>query len=58
MTQESPIVICTEDTQTFTIDLPCKLAERIEKYANEMGGTITGVIIEALDVFLRNQKEG
>ena len=57
MVPKSRTVICDEDTQTFTIDLPCKLAERIEKYANEIGGTITGVMIEALDSYLRNKKE-
>ncbi|MGD9976252.1 MAG: hypothetical protein AB7S77_24605 [Desulfatirhabdiaceae bacterium] len=47
---------CTDDTQQFTIHLPCRLAKRIEKYANETGNSITGVVIEALDALLRGRK--
>jgi hypothetical protein len=46
----------SKDTQQITIHLPCRLAERAEKYAKENGNTITGVVIEALDTFLRGQK--
>lgn len=45
-----------DDTQQITIHLPCRLAERAEKYAKEYGNTVTGVVIEALDTFLRSQK--
>ena len=45
-----------DDTQQITIHLPCQLAERAEKFANKNGDTITGVVIEALDTFLRDQK--
>lgn len=45
-----------DDTQQITIHLPCRLAERAEKFASENGDTITGVVIEALDTFLRGQK--
>lgn len=44
-----------DETQQITIHLPCRLAERAEKYANENGNTVTGVVIEALDTFLRGQ---
>jgi hypothetical protein len=44
-----------KDIQQITIQLPCRLAERAEKYANENGNTVTGVVIEALDGFLRGQ---
>lgn len=44
-----------DDTQKITIHLPCRLAERADKFARENGNTITGVVIEALDKFLRNQ---
>jgi hypothetical protein len=40
----------------MTIYLHCRLAERAEKYAKENGNTVTGVVIEALDTFLRGQK--
>ena len=45
----------SDETQQITIHLPCRLAERAEKYANENGNTVTGVVIEALDTFLRGQ---
>jgi hypothetical protein len=45
-----------DDTQQITIQLPCRLVERAEKYASENGNTVTGVLIEALDTFLRGQK--
>jgi hypothetical protein len=44
-----------KDTQQITIHLPIRLAERAEKYAKENGNTITGVVIEALDTFLRGK---
>ena len=47
---------CSDPTQELTIKIPCRLAERIEAYASETGATMTGVVIEALDVFLRNWK--
>ena len=49
---------CTDDTQQFTIELPCRLAERIEKYAKETGNSMTGVVIEALDALLRGRTVG
>lgn len=47
---------CCDPTQELTIKIPCRLAERIEAYANETGANLTGVVIEALDVFLRDRK--
>jgi len=55
MTDPSAHVTCDEKTQQFTIHLPCRLAKRIEKYANEHGNSITGVVIEALDALLRRR---
>ena len=43
------------DIQTITIELPNRIVKRVEKYANENGETINGVVIEALDMFLRSQ---
>lgn len=43
------------DTQAITIQLPNRIVQRAERYAKENGNTITGVVIEALDTFLRNQ---
>lgn len=56
MTDRSDTVTCDDDTQQFTIHLPCRLAERAEKYAKDNGYSVTGVVIEALDTFLRRQK--
>jgi hypothetical protein len=56
MPDRSDTITCDDDTQQFTINLPCRLAERAEKYANDNGYTITGVVIEALDTFLRGRK--
>lgn len=47
---------CSDMTQEFNIQIPCRLAERVESYASENNTEITVVIIEALDTFLRQQK--
>ncbi len=44
---------CTNPTQQLAIQIPCVLAERVETYAAKTGSTITNVVIEALDIFLR-----
>jgi hypothetical protein len=56
MTDQSDAITCSDATQQITIHLPCRLAERAEKYAKENGNTVTGVVIEALDAFLRGRK--
>ena len=47
---------CTNDTQQFIINIPSRLAKRVEKYAKDRGDTITGVMINALDSFLTDLK--
>ncbi len=47
---------CADPTQELTIQIPCRLAERINGYASKNDSTITNVVIEALDIFLREQK--
>jgi hypothetical protein len=47
---------CQDPSQTLTIELPCPMLERIERYAGENGLDVAGVLIEALDTFLRNQE--
>ncbi len=48
---------CSDLTRgEFNIKIPCKLAERVEAYASANNTDITGVVIEALDTFLRQQK--
>ncbi|MBC8440890.1 MAG: hypothetical protein H8D87_14570 [Deltaproteobacteria bacterium] len=46
---------CQDPTQSITIDLPCPLAERVERYAKKNGTDVAAVLIEALDGFLRKQ---
>jgi hypothetical protein len=57
MPRETVDVQCSDLVQELTIKIPCRLAKRIKKYANETGADFTGVVIEALDVFLRERKE-
>jgi hypothetical protein len=44
------------NTQQIAIQLPNRIIERAEKYGKENGNTIIGVVIEALDTFLRGQE--
>lgn len=53
MTEKSITNECADPTQSLTIEIPCVLVERIQRYAKEKGSTVTGVMIEALDKFLR-----
>jgi predicted DNA-binding protein len=57
MNDRSNSIKCADDTQQITIHLPCRLAERVDKYASENGSTITNVVIEVLDQFLRCRQE-
>jgi len=43
---------CDDDTEPIVINISCRLIERAQKYADEHGNTITGVVIEALDALL------
>lgn len=54
MTENTIINQCTNPTQSMIIEIPCVLAERIDRYAKDNVMTVTGVMIEALDKFLRN----
>ena len=53
MTEKSESKESVENTQQFILNIPYLLAERVSKYAIEKDTTITGVVIEALDQFLR-----
>jgi len=46
---------CVEPTDSLIIELPCKMIERIEKYAQKHESSVNGVLLEALDTFLRQQ---
>ena len=43
-------------TKEFNIQIPCRLAERVESYASKNHTEITIIVIEALDTFLRKNK--
>ncbi len=47
---------CLEPTDSLTVELPCLMIERIEKYAKKNDSSVSGVLLEALDTFLRNYK--
>lgn len=53
MTEKINTNECADPTQNFTVELPCRMVERIERYAKENGTSVGNVLIEALDVFLR-----
>jgi hypothetical protein len=46
----------TDAALELTIQIPPRLAKRVEAYAKETGNTLTGTVIEALDIFLRQSK--
>ena len=46
----------TDTAMELTIQIPPRLAKRVEAYAKETGNTLTGTVIEALDIFLRQSK--
>ena len=56
MPKDTIIDQCSDPTQELSIKIPRRLAERVKVYATETGADITGVVIEALDVFLRESK--
>lgn len=45
---------CEDPTRSITIELPCALAERVMKVAEEKETSLANILIEALDSFLRN----
>lgn len=45
-----------EQIQELSIKIPLRLAERVKAYADATENTVAGVVIEALDQFLREQK--
>ena len=47
---------CQSPTDTLTVEIPCRMLERLERYAQENDMDITGVMIEALDGFFHTQR--
>lgn len=56
MTKETGSNECSDPTQSLTIELPCQMVKRIERYAKDNKTDIAGVLIESLDSFLRKQR--
>ncbi len=46
---------CSDPKESITIDLPCEMATRVQKLADENNTTLSNILIEALDAFLRNR---
>lgn len=46
---------CEDSSQRYSFRIPGTLLKRIETYAMENDTSITNVVIEALDYFLRTQ---
>jgi len=55
MTRKSSRDHCDDPTKELHIEIPCRLAERIENYARQSGSDMSQVVIEALDDFLRTR---
>lgn len=53
MTEDIKPNVCADSTQNFTVELPCRMIDRIERYAKENGTSVGNVLIEALDSLLR-----
>ena len=47
---------CSDITKEFNIQIPSRLAERVEAYTKTNNTTIAGIVIEVLDAFLREQQ--
>jgi hypothetical protein len=46
---------CEDSSQRYSVQIPGTLLKRVETYATENDTSITNVVIEALDYFLRTQ---
>lgn len=53
MSKETITDQCSDLTKSITVEIPCALALRIEKYMEEEETGLAAVVIEALDTFLR-----
>ena len=56
MSEEKRANQCDDTTQSLTMAIPCGLVQRAERYAQEHKQTLEGLLIEALDSFLRKQQ--
>jgi predicted transcriptional regulator len=56
MDTDSILNECKDPKQSITVELPCAMAERAVKLAREKETSLSNIIIEALDNFLRHRK--
>jgi hypothetical protein len=47
--------LCGDPAEEITIRIPCPLAERVAAFAADNRTSVSSVVIEALDYFLREQ---
>ena len=56
MTQEALPAECLDpEKQSMTIELPCEMVARVQKLAEESNTSLSNILIEALDSFLRDR---
>ncbi len=55
MKEDNILNECSDPKQSITIELPCEMAVRVQKLADENKTSLSNILIEALDSFLRNQ---
>jgi len=56
MTKDDLLAECSDpEKQSVTIELPCELAARVQKLAAENNTSLSNILIEALDYFLRHR---
>jgi hypothetical protein len=46
--------VCSDPSEEITLRIPCALASRVAAYASAHQTTVSSVVIEALDYFLRH----
>ena len=47
---------CADPTQSIKVELPCVMAEKVIKLTDKKETTLSNILIEALDDFLRKQR--
>jgi len=56
MTKNDLLAECSDpEKQSITIELPCEMATRVQKLAEENNTDLSNILIEALDNFLRRR---
>ena len=45
------------ECEDLIVTVPCELADRVRKYAEETDTGLNAIMIEALDAFLRSSKQ-